>query len=147
MLLYTGPTTRRIYNDTIRLSMYRLHSTFSGTWAADYPAVRSLFRGRKVPPVPAEHIADLAEQVDLSHRIHLGIASKLVADGRSLLQHLVQNPAAHQPRMWTAVFDCYFLTLRAPVSGREVLIQMLRRCKAIAMDLTTNGLYPAVADY
>ncbi|MER5784147.1 hypothetical protein ABT104_20885 [Streptomyces mobaraensis] len=147
MMLYTGSSTPEIYNAVIRPSMYRLHSTFSGTWAADFPAVRSLFRGRKVPPVPAGEADALMREVALGHRIHLGTAAKLVADGRSLLQHLVDNPPERQPRMWTSVFDCYFLTLRAPVAGQEVLAQLLRRCKAVAMDLTTNGLYPSVAHY
>jgi hypothetical protein len=147
MLLYTGSSTQRIYNATIRPSMYRLHSTFSGTWSADYPAVRSVFRARRVPKGVTVGGEALLREARLSHQIHLGVASKLVVDGRSLLQHLVDNPAAHQPRMWATVFDCYFLTARAPVTGHEVLSQLLRRCKAVVTDLATNGLYPAVADY
>lgn len=147
MLLYTGSSTQRIYNATIRPSMYRLHSTFSGTWSADYPAVRSLFRARRAPKGVTVGADALLREARLSHQIHLGVASKLVVDGRSLLQHLVDNPAAHQPRMWETVFDCYFLTARAPVTGHEVLSQFLRRCKAVVTDLATNGLYPAVAEY
>lgn len=147
MMLYTGSSTREIYNGTIRPSMYRMHSTFSGTWAADYAAVRGLFRGRRLPPVPDGEGEALAREIALSQRIHLGVAAKLVVDGRSLLQHLVDNPPERQPRVWTSVFDCYFLTLRAPASGHEVLAQLLRRCKAVAMDLAANGLYPRVADY
>lgn len=147
MLLYTGSSTRQIYNETIRPSMYRLHSTFSGTWSADYPAVRALFRARRAPRGVTYGAEDLHREVRLSHQIHLGVASKLVVDGRSLLQHLVDHPAAHQPRMWAHLFDCYFLTVRAPVTGHDVLSQLLRRCKAVAMDLATNGLYPAVAEY
>ncbi|MFI9721798.1 hypothetical protein ACIHFE_19415 [Streptomyces sp. NPDC052396] len=147
MMLYTGSSTREIYNRTIRPSMYRMHSTFSGTWAADYAAVRGLFRGRRLPPVPAGEAGALAQEIALSQRIHLGVAAKLVADGRSLLQHLVDQPAERQPRVWSGIFDCYFLTLRAPASGEEVLAQLLRRCKAVAMDLAANGLYPRVADY
>ncbi|GAB1516584.1 hypothetical protein [Actinophytocola sp. KF-1] len=147
MLLYTASSTRKIYNSTIRPSMYRLHDTFSGTWAADFAPVRSVFRSRRVPPVPPSELAALREEVALGHRIHLGVASKLVRDGRSLLQHLVDHPAAHQPRMWGAIFDCYFLTVREPVSEHEVTVQMLRRCKAVLADLATNGLRPAAADY
>ncbi|MEU3711050.1 hypothetical protein [Streptomyces catenulae] len=147
MMLYTGSSTREIYNGTIRPSMYRMHSTFSGTWAADYAAVRGLFRGRRLPPVPVAEAADLEREIALGHRIHLGVAAKLVADGRSLLQHLVDKPPERQPRVWTSTFDCYFLTLRAPATGHEVLAQLLRRCKAVAMDLAANGLYPRVADY
>lgn len=147
MLLYTGSSTPAIYHRTIRPSMYRLHNTFSGTWSADFAPVRSLFRGRRVPPVVESEVENLMAEVRLSHRIHLGVASKLVVAGRSLLQDLVDSPGARQPRMWDSIFDCYFLTLRAPVTGRQVLAQLLRRCKAVTIDLTTNGLYPAVADY
>ncbi len=83
MLLYTGSCDRAVYNGTIRPSMYRLHSTFSGTWAPDYPAVRSLFRGRKVPPVAASQVDALVREVRLSSQIHLGVASRLVTGGRS----------------------------------------------------------------
>jgi hypothetical protein len=148
MLLYSGSSPRQTYNETIRPSMYRLHTTFSGTWSADYPAVRALFRARRVPRgVTTDGAEELLREVRLSHQIHLGVASRLVVDGRSLLQHLVDNPAAHQPRIWAALFDCYFLTVRAPVTGHEILSQLLRRCKAVATDLATNGLYPAVAEY
>ncbi|MGA6174484.1 hypothetical protein ACPEIF_30045 [Streptomyces sp. NPDC012600] len=143
MLLYTGSCDRAVYNGTIRPSMYRLHSTFTGTWAPDYPPVRSLFRGRKVPPVSASQADALVREVRLSSQIHLGVASKLVTGGRSLLQRTVAERDTAQPRMWGAVFDCYFLTLRAPVSSSEVASQLLRRQKAVAMDLAANGLYPA----
>ncbi|KUN18765.1 hypothetical protein AQJ23_39185 [Streptomyces antibioticus] len=147
MLIYTGSSTQAIYNATIRPSMYRIHSTFSGTWSADFPAVRSLFRGRRVPPVTTAERAALTSEIELCHRIHLDVAAKLVTNGRSLLQHLVDNPAAHQPRVWSALFDHYFLTSRAPVSAHEVLSQLLRRCKAVAIDIASNGLYPAAAAY
>lgn len=147
LLLYTASSTRRIYNETIRPSMYRLHSTFSGTWSSDYAAVRSLFRGRRLPPVAGSEAEALAREVSLCHQIHLGAAAKLVVDGRSLLQHLVDNPVAQQPRRWKAIFDCYFLTLRDDVTGQEVLSQLLRRCKAVVLDLATNGLHPAVAGH
>jgi L-tyrosine peroxygenase len=147
MLLYTGSSTRAIYNDTIRPSMYRVHPAFSGTWSADYAAVRGLLRGRKVPPVAAAGSDELLRQIKLGQQIHIGVASKLVVGGRSLLQDLVDDPAAPHPRAWSALFDCYFLTMRAPVSGRQLLAQLLRRSKAVAIDLATNGLYPAVANY
>ncbi|MFE5331660.1 hypothetical protein ACFRCG_35265 [Embleya sp. NPDC056575] len=142
MLLYTGSCNSAIYNADIRPSMHRLHSTFSGTWAPDYPPVRSLFRGRKLPPVVASERERLVRQVELSHRIHLGVAAKLVEGGRSLLQQSVAQRDANQPRMWEGIFDCYFLTLRAPTTRQEILAQLLRRNKAIVMDLATNGLYP-----
>ncbi|MEU3602317.1 hypothetical protein ABZ714_26895 [Streptomyces sp. NPDC006798] len=146
MLLYTGSSTREIYQRTIRPSMYRQHDKFSGTWAPDYPAVRSLFRGRRPPPVVPHRTAELLREIALTNQIHLGVASKLVERGRSLLQAAVLegNIAAH--RSWGAVFDCYFLTLRAPVDREEVTAQLLRRQKAVAIDLATNGLYPDVGD-
>jgi L-tyrosine peroxygenase len=148
MLLYTGSSTRKIYNETIRPSMFRLHNTFSGTWSADYRAVRGLFRGRQLPTGISYGADALQREVRLSNRVHADVAARLVADGRSLLQRqLEENPAAPAPRAWTSVFDCYFLTVRASATGRDLLSQLLRRCKAVLMDLATNGLYPAVADY
>ena len=148
MLLYTGSSTRKIYNETIRPSMYRLHNTFSGTWSADYPAVRGLFRGRKAPKGMTSRNDALLHEVRLSHRVHADIAARLVTDGRSLLQQQLEaNPAAPAPRVWAAVFDCYFLTVRAATTERDLLSQLLRRCKAVLMDLATNGLYPDIADY
>lgn len=146
MLLYTGSSTRAIYQAMIRPSMYRLHSTFSGTWAPDYPPVRSHFRGRKAPPVPPSASERVMRQVRLSNRIHFGVSSKLVTEGRSLLQQSIDAPDAAQPRMWGAIFDCYFLTLRAPVTTEEITTQLLRRVKAVGMDLATNGLYPGATE-
>ncbi|NYI04682.1 hypothetical protein [Allostreptomyces psammosilenae] len=142
MLLYTGSCPRSLYQASIRPSMYRMHSTFSGTWALDYLPVRSLFRGRRTPPVVASAVDALVREVRLSNRIHFGVSSKLVTGGRSLLQQSIDAPDAAQPRAWGALFDCYFLTLRAPVSAPEIAAQLLRRVKAIAIDLATNGLYP-----
>ncbi|WP_031068416.1 hypothetical protein [Streptomyces sp. NRRL WC-3742] len=142
MLLYTGSCTPEIYRATIRPSMFRLHSTFSGTWAPDFPPVRSLFRGRRVPPVQPSRAPELVAQIELCHRIHLGVASKLVESGRSLLQQSVAEKAAQGHRMWEGIFDCYFLTQRAPVGADAVLAQLLRRNKAVVIDLATNGLYP-----
>lgn len=147
MLLYTASSTPGIYTQVIRPSMYRLHTTFSGTWSPDYAGVRSVFRGRNTPPVVASAVEPLKAEIRLSHQIHLGVAAQLVQDGRSLLQHLVDNPVPHQPRIWGAIFDCYFLTVRAPISGYELAAQLLRRCKAVITDLAANGLYPAAAHY
>lgn len=145
MLLYTGSSDRRIYNDVIRPSMYRQHSTFSGTWAPDYPPVRSLFRGRRRPPVADPYVEAVAREVHLASELHFGVAAKLVVGGRSLLQTSIAERDAAQPRMWGAIFDCYFVTLRVPVSTPQLVAQLLRRQKAIAIDLATNGLYPAGA--
>jgi hypothetical protein len=142
MLLYTGSCDRVTYRDVIRPSMYRQHSMFSGTWAPDYAPVRSLFRGRNQPPVTGVHARQLAGEVRLVGDLHNGVAAKLVAGGRSLLQDSVVRRNTVQPRNWGAVFDCYFLTLRAPVSHTEIVVQLLRRQKAVLLDLVTNGLYP-----
>lgn len=144
MLLYTSSCTREIYHRTIRPSMYRLHRTFSGTWAPDYRPVRSLFRGRRLP-AGVDPAGGLAGQVRLSQKIHLGVAAKLVTGGRSLLQRAVAERSLGQPHLWGPVFDCYFLTVRAPVTGPEVVAQLLRRQQAVLIDLASNGLYPAAA--
>ncbi|MER6915330.1 hypothetical protein ABT354_26955 [Streptomyces sp. NPDC000594] len=145
MLLYTGSSTRAIYQRTIRPSMYRQHTKFSGTWAPDYPAVRSLFRGRRPPPVVPAREPELLREIALTNRIHLGVASQLVDQGRSLLQRSVQEGDIGGHRAWGSVFDCYFLTLRGPVTPQEALAQLLRRQRAVAIDLTTNGLHPEAA--
>jgi hypothetical protein len=142
MMLYTGSSNREIYNGVIRPSMYRQHRTFSGTWALDYPPVRSLFHGRRLPPVAASESADLAREVKLAREMHFGVAAKLVVGGKSLLQAKIREQDETQPRMWGPIFDAYFLTLRAPVSAQEIVAQLLRRQKAVAIDLATNGLYP-----
>lgn len=143
MLLYTGSCDRVTYRDVIRPSMYRQHTMFSGTWAPDYAPVRSLFRGRNQPPVTESQARQLAGEVRLVGELHNGVAAKLVAGGRSLLQDAVVAPGTMQPRRWGALFDCYFLTLRAPVSHTEIVAQLLRRQKAVLLDLVTNGLHPA----
>lgn len=144
MLLYTSSCTREIYQQVIRPSMHRLHRTFSGTWAPDYRPVRALFRGRRLPP-GADRADRLADQVRLSQRIHLGVAAKLVTGGRSLLQQAAAEQTVGRPHLWGRVFDCYFLTVRAPVTGPVIVAQLLRRQQAVLIDLATNGLYPAVA--
>lgn len=143
MLLYTSSCTPSIYNEVIRPSMYRLHRTFSGTWAPDYRPVRSLFRGRRTPPVPEPERQQLVREVKLSQSIHLGVARKLVANGQSLLQQSIADRSAGPHLMWGRVFDCCFLTLRARVSREEIAAQLLRRQQAVAIDLATNGLFPS----
>lgn len=142
MLLYTGSCTSSIYNDSIRPSMYRLHHAFSGTWSADYGAVRALLSGRLAYTLSGPEVRRLVREVELSKKIHLGVAAKLVADGRSLLQALPEKTKVAQRRLRNAIFDCCFLTTRAPVSAEEVSVQWLRRTRAVAIDLRTNGMYP-----
>jgi L-tyrosine peroxygenase len=143
MLLYTSSCTKAVYTTMIRPSMYRVHKTFSGTWAPDYPPVRGLFHGRKIPPVPAGRLDELLGEIRLTQRVHYGVAAKLVDGARSLMQRSFEEGGGKlPPRPWGSIFDCYFLTLRAPVSAQEIAVQLLRRQKAAAMDLATNGLYP-----
>lgn len=143
MLLYTSSCTPAVYNSLIRPSMYRLHRTFSGTWAPDYRPVRGLFRGRRTPPVQEPERERLVREVRLSREIHLGVATKLVTDGRSLLQRSIADRSAGPHHMWGAMFDCCFLTVRGPVSAREIAAQLFRRQQAVAIDIATNGLYPS----
>jgi L-tyrosine peroxygenase len=147
MLLYTGSPTREVYNEVIRPSMARTHSAFSGTWSADYAAVRGLFRGRRLPPMAATDQAELTRELRMSHDIHLDVAARLVNEGGSLLQKSAADASIGRLRAWSALFDCYFLTLRAPVSAGEIAAQLVRRGKAITMDLATNGLYPETTQY
>jgi hypothetical protein len=145
-LLYTGSCTRETYNAVIRPSMYRVHPGFSGTWAADYAAVRGLFRRRRIPSLGPDEQARVKREVELSHQVHMGLASRLVPSGRSLLQGAADS-MIRKPQYCSALFDCYFITLRAPVPAQQVAAQLLRRCKAVVLDITANGLYPAVARY
>jgi hypothetical protein len=147
MLLYTASTTSSVYADTIRPSMHRMHSAFSGTWSADYAPVRSFLRGRRVAETVPGQVEDVLREIRLSRRVHADIGARLVADGRSLLQRQMDDTPRYQPQAWSTIFDCFFLTVRAPASCHDLVAQMLRRCKAVLMDLATNGLYPASADY
>jgi L-tyrosine peroxygenase len=143
MLLYTSSCSKAVYTTMIRPSMYRVHKTFSGTWAPDYPPVRGLFHGRKIPPVLTGQLDELMEEIRLSQCVHYGVAAKLVDGARSLMQRSFEEGGSKlHPRPWGSIFDCYFLTVRAQVSAQEIAVQLLRRQRAVAMDLATNGLYP-----
>lgn len=144
MLLYTGSCSKPIYNNVIRPSMFRLHHAFSGTWAPDYRAVRALLSGRKASTMEGPGAGSLRREVALSQQIHLGVAAKLVTDGRSLLQELTDKHKVAQRRARSAMFDCCFLTVRVPVPAEEVAVQLLRRFRAVAVDLRTNGMHPVI---
>lgn len=144
LLIYTSSCPNTLYHETIRPSMYLQHRGFSGAWAPDFGPVRRLFRGRPFPWANSPQGKELARQVHDYHTVHMGIAAKLVPGGRSLLQ---QTVAQEQTRLLHAeiraiVYDNYFLTLRAPVGIAKVTRQLVRRLKAIALDVTENGLYP-----
>ncbi len=135
MLLYTGSCTRATYRNLIRPSMRLRHPAFSGSWAPDYVSVRDLFRARTPAFMRSE---DVLRAVRLHQLVHTGIAAKLVPDGRSLLQQ--SDVRVQDMRLMHAIYDNYFMTLRATVSRHEVVAQLLRRLVAIAQDVTVNGL-------
>jgi hypothetical protein len=141
MLLYSGSCPRDVYQRVIRPAMALHHPSFSGSWAPDFRPVRGLLgpHARHVPDSP------LGGECMLNGRIHEGIAAKLVPDGPSLLQ-----AAAGQRMHWRrpvlgVLYDTFFLTLRAQISYRAVVLQLMRRLHAIERDIAANGLYPSYA--
>ncbi|MFJ6674700.1 hypothetical protein ACIQMJ_26680 [Actinosynnema sp. NPDC091369] len=142
MLLYTGSCPNDVYHEVIRPSMFLQHRGFSGAWAPDFAPVRRLLRGRRFPWSDTPAGQELERHVRTYHEVHAGIAAKLVPGGRSLLQETVAETRLLHPEMRAVVYDNYFLTLRAPVARHEVARQLVRRLKAIALDVTENGLYP-----
>jgi L-tyrosine peroxygenase len=140
MLLYTGSCPIGIYHDVIRPSMRMRHSSFSGRWAPDYWPVRDLLRSRRLPFARSPGSADLLQAVELVQLVHDAVAAKLVPDGTSLLR---QSTVRRQDmRVLHLIYDNYFMTLRAPVSRRDVVAQLLRRLVAIARDVAVNDLHP-----
>nr|CAA55748.1 lmbB2 [Streptomyces lincolnensis] len=144
MLLYTSSCPRSVYDRLIRPHLALQHRHLSGAWARDYHPVRSLLRGR----LPAGlDDAPLREECRLNHHVHEGIAAKLVPSGVSLLQQTNQHQEQrflHRDRL-SSLYDCVFLTVRAPASYEQVVTQLVRRLHAIGQDLAANGLYPAYA--
>ncbi|GAA1309874.1 hypothetical protein [Saccharothrix xinjiangensis] len=145
-LLYTGSVPRTVYTTVIRPGMHRHHTAFSGTWAPDYQPVRRLLRGHHRPHATNDATARLEQQVHSTRRLHLDVASKLVPSGRSLLAEATTGRRPPRPRARGTIFDCYFLTVRAPVSQPQIAAQLLRRHKALAIDLATNHLHPGGTD-
>ncbi|AYN38233.1 L-tyrosine 3-hydroxylase [Streptomyces dangxiongensis] len=144
MLLYTASCTRDVYLRIIRPSMALHHPAFSGAWARDYGPVRALLRGRL--PAAWDGRADaLVEECALNERVHEGIAAKLVPDAPSLLQSATGTCRPLPRDVRAALFDTYFITLRAPCAPEEGAAQLLRRMRAVRDDLAVNGLYPASA--
>jgi hypothetical protein len=147
MLLYTSSCPRQIYQDLIRPSMYRQHRGFSGGWAPDYRPVRDVLRGRPLAGVDGQMSGDLHQAVRFCQTVHEGVGAKLVPDGRSLLQASAASRHAHDiclpdTRLLGALFDTYFMTLRAPVSTPDIVAQVLRRLIAVVHDVAMNGLHP-----
>ncbi|MET8468676.1 hypothetical protein ABZY90_12140 [Streptomyces sp. NPDC006422] len=139
MLLYTGSCPPGLYNALIRPSMRRRHRAFSGAWAPDYWPIRDLFRRRRLSGADGADMTELHDSIGLLHLIHDGVAARLVTDGRSLLREAAVRGPGHRPA--GLIYDAYFTTLRAPVTRREVVGQLLRRLVAIAQDIAVNGLY------
>jgi hypothetical protein len=142
MLLYASSCPREIYETLIRPSMFRRHEGFSGSWAPDFRAVRDLLRGRIPPWAENLDAAELRRAIKLSHLVHEAMAAKLVPNGRSLLQQsgFVHRDAVEDRRLLGAIYDDYFMTLRAPVGYDEVVTQLMRRLHAITRDVEANGL-------
>jgi hypothetical protein len=141
MLLYTSSCPRYVYHGVIRPSMGYVHPAFSGTWAPDFTAVRTLLRGR----IPAGLVPDatsLTAAIMLSRQVHEGIAEKLVPGSRSLLQAAGGPQHDWRPDVLATLYDSYFLTVRAAVPPSAVVLQLARRLQAIQLDLAANGLYP-----
>ncbi|MCS7476742.1 hypothetical protein ACFFQW_00570 [Umezawaea endophytica] len=142
MLLYTSSCPNEVYHEVIRPSMFLQHRGFSGTWAPDFVPVRKLLRGKRFPWSGSEAGEELNRQVRLYHDVHAGIAAKLVPGGRSLLQETAVETKLLHPEMRSVLYDNYFMTLRSPVGEEEIARQLVRRLKAIALDVTDKGLYP-----
>ncbi|ADJ47285.1 hypothetical protein AMES_5460 [Amycolatopsis mediterranei S699] len=136
MLRYTSSCPRRVYHDLIRPSMYRQHPGFSGGWAPDYRLVRRVFRGQPPPGSTGAGSAELAAAVADYQALHADVAARLVPGGRSLLRDSVaaRHPKPAQP-LAGVLYDNYFVTLRAPVGGAQVVAQLLRRLLAVEQDL------------
>jgi L-tyrosine peroxygenase len=139
MLLYTGSCPREVYTALIRPSMRLRHRAFSGSWAPDYWPIRDLFRGRRLSPIWSADTEELRDALALLHRVHEGVAARLVTDGGSLLREASVRGPSH--RLAWLIFDNYFMTLRAPTPGDAVVTQLLRRLVAVVQDLAANGLY------
>jgi hypothetical protein len=148
MLLYTSSCPRQIYQDLIRPSMYRQHRGFSGGWAPDYQSVRGVFRGQSLDSVDSRMAGELDHAVRLCQTVHEGVGAKLVPDGRSLLRTSAASRRALDVRLpdirlLGALFDSYFMTLRAAVSTPDIVAQVLRRLDAVTHDVAMNGLHPS----
>jgi hypothetical protein len=141
MLLYTSSCSRTVYSSAIRPSMYRQHRWFSGTWAPDYLPVRELLRGQWMPPLAEPDRPMLAQEVELCRQAHAGASVKLVPDGVSFVAHAVSASELRRPHSPGALYDHFFLTSRAKVTGRDVAAQLVRRVHAVLLDLAANGLY------
>ncbi|MEU6485682.1 hypothetical protein [Streptomyces sp. NPDC046887] len=146
MLLYSGSCPTALYQRLIRPAMFLQHRGFSGTWAPDFYQVRSLLRGRPLPWTDDPRAAGVVAALGAQRAVHDSVAARLVPGGRSLLQQSI-NEAPVKPSERTAVlYDNFFMTLRGPVPDEAVAAQLVRRLRAVGLDLAVNGLYPLGRD-
>ncbi|OJF15648.1 hypothetical protein [Couchioplanes caeruleus] len=146
MLLYSGSCPRDLYTTLIRPAMFLQHRGFSGTWAPDFRQVRSLLRGRSRGWLQEDDAAGVRAAVEAHRAIHEDVAARLVPNGRSLLQDSVAEAPVSPSERTSVLYDNFFMTLRAPVTDAAVAGQLLRRLRAVALDLAANGLYPLGRD-
>lgn len=125
MLLYTASCPREVYEALIRPSMFLAHPGFSGTWAADFAAVRPVFRSRQLSWLGRGPGADeVRRTVAVSHLVHAGVAARLVPEGGSLLQEAPVG--ARRPALAEVLYDSYFLTTRMAYAEAQVVPQAAR---------------------
>lgn len=146
LLVYTASQPRSVYDRLVRPAMMLQHRMFSGRWAQDYapipPRLRTLrARFRRNTAAPAG-IAELNRAGKLNHALHMVIANKLVPNGESLLREGDAAAFGSPSEETTRLYDAFFATHRTLVPRSEVVAQLLRRLRAILLDLHRNGLYP-----
>ncbi|SCF02209.1 hypothetical protein GA0074695_2918 [Micromonospora viridifaciens] len=145
MLQYSGSCSPEIYQALIRPRMYLQHRGFSGLWAADFAPLRRLLRGQAMPWMTGPAGARLVAAVATNRAAHEAVAARLVPAGKSLLQQSVAGTAVRPTPRTAAIFDNFFMTIRAPVGRDAVVAQLLHRVRAVALDLAANGS-PSTAD-
>jgi hypothetical protein len=144
MLLYSGSCPQTSYAPVIRTPMARQHRHLTGLWARDYGAVRGLLHG-KVALGDSPRAQAVAAECQLNGDVHSGIATKLVPTGPSLLQATAEaeNRTFRMSReSLLTLYDCTFMTVRDDVSLTGIAAQLLRRLRAVVMDLAANRLFP-----
>lgn len=146
MLLYSSSCPRSLYQSLIRPALALQHRAFSGTWAPDFAQVRPLLRGRPLPWLRQADAVGLRAALDAQRMVHDSVAARLVPNGRSLLQQAIHEQPVRPSERTAVLYDNFFMTLRGPVTDGQVAVQLLRRLRAVALDLAGNGLYPLGSD-
>ena len=87
---------------------------------------------------------DLRRALELSCLVHKGVAAKLVSNGRLLLQQsgFVWRDTAGERQQLGAIYDGYFMTVRARIRLREIAVQLLCCLDAVARDIVVNRFHP-----